>query len=125
MMNDSLSEDLLCLLRSSFKISDALTDLKLSGPITIRLSRDDGLKLLALVSGSTDPRAERYSQHGRPSMPGLTNIEVAGVTFAWPARADLDLQSETPSIPARVGRARMKKARPANDNAVEADAFAL
>jgi hypothetical protein len=91
----------------------------------VRLSRDDGLKLLALVSGSSDPRAEFYSQMGRPMMPGLSNIEVAGVTFAWPARADLELQSETPSLPARVGRAQMKKAQPANDNVVEADAFAL
>lgn len=124
-MNDSLSEDLLCLLRSSFKISDAVADLKLSNPVTIRLSRDDGLKLLALVSGSTDPRAEYYSQLGRPAMPGLSNIDVAGITFAWPARADLDLHTEIPSLPARVGRARMSKADPANDNGMEADAFAL
>jgi hypothetical protein len=75
---------LMGLLQAVLGLADALRDAGTSGPVTVRLDREDGLLLLKLVAGANDAEAEAWSQRGQPPETGVNCLKVAGLTFEWP-----------------------------------------
>ncbi len=73
------------MLRAAMALADALKDLGTSELATVRLTREDGLRLLELVAGARHRDAEAWSQLGRPARPGFSNLRIAGLIFEWPA----------------------------------------
>lgn len=71
-------------LRGSMGFTDALRDIGLSGRVSVNLAREEGLRLLKLVQGVSEPSAEEWSQRGRPLKPGWNSLSLAGITFEWP-----------------------------------------
>lgn len=74
-------------LKGSLCFADALRDIGLKAAATVRMGRDDGLRLLELVAGASDPEAEAWSQRGRQGRPGWNDIKVANIIFEWPRAA--------------------------------------
>ena len=75
---------LMGLLQAVLGLADALRDAGTSGPVTVRLDREDGLLLLKLVAGANDAEVEAWSQRGQPPETGVNCLKVAGLTFEWP-----------------------------------------
>ncbi len=104
---------LMNLLQGVLGLSDCLRDVGTKGALTVSLGREDGLLLLRLATGASDPEAESWSQRGRPVKPGVNSLKIANMTFEWP-RAD--------AAPQRPDASRMFSAKPAwvsaaaNDN---------
>lgn len=98
---------LIALLQGSMGLADSLRDAGTAGEITVRLGREDGLRLLKLVAGTDDAEAEAFSQRGRPPRHGAHSLRVSNLTFEWPQ----DGRSEVPN-PFH----HQKAGRPANDN---------
>ena len=65
-MPGEIDPRLINLLQGVMGFSDALRDAGAQGDITIRLGRQDGLRLLDRVAGVQDAEAEAWSQNGRP-----------------------------------------------------------
>lgn len=75
---------LIALLQGSLGLADSLRDAGTTGEITVRLGREDGLKLLKLVAGANDAEAEAFSQRGRPARAGAHSLRISTLTFEWP-----------------------------------------
>lgn len=78
---------LIGLLQGVLGLADSLGDAGTRGEITVRLGREDGLAVLKLVAGSSDPDAEAASQQRRPNRHGVNHLKIGSLTFEWP-RAD-------------------------------------
>ena len=75
---------LIGLLQGSMGLADSLRDAGTTGEITVRLGREDGLRLLKLVAGANDADAEALSQRGRPPRAGANSLRISNLTFEWP-----------------------------------------
>ncbi len=79
---------LIGVLQSVMGFTDTLRDAGAAGDIAVRLNREDGLRLLEIIAGASNPEAEEWSQRDRPRKPGVNSLKVAQITpFEWP-RAD-------------------------------------
>ena len=100
---------LMNVLQGSMGLADALRDLGATGDLTVRLTRQDGLLLLEIVTGVRDPSAVAWSERGRAPKRGLHSLKVAGITFEWPVEADARLPAgdeaanDNIAMPLRVG----------------------
>lgn len=72
-------------LKGSLSLTDALHVVGLKGGATVGFSREDGLRLLELVAGTSDEEAEEWSQRGRAGRPGRNSLKVAGLVYEWPS----------------------------------------
>ena len=86
-MHGDVDPRLMDLLKGVLDFSDALRDAGAAGQISVHLGRCDGLMLLELVAGASDPQAEAWSQRGRPARSGLNSLKVGGLEFTWPQEA--------------------------------------
>jgi len=75
---------LISLLQGVLRLTDSMRDAGVAGDITIQLGREDGLRILELVAGASDPEAEVFSQQDRPQKHGVYSLNVAGLTVEWP-----------------------------------------
>lgn len=71
-------------LKGSLGFSDALRDIGIKAAATVRVGRDEGLRLLELVAGASDAEAEAWSQRGRNALSGWNDLKVANIVFQWP-----------------------------------------
>jgi hypothetical protein len=112
-MHGEVDPRLIGVLQAVMGFSDSLRDAGVGGEVNVRLNREDGLLLLALVSGSSDASAEEWSQRGRPKRPGLNSLKVADVSFEWPAPGSV---SESPEAAGLFARRPAALSAAANDN---------
>lgn len=75
---------LIAVLQSVIALVDQVRDAGAEGDLHLRFNREDGLRLLHLVSGASDPEAEQWSQRAGLGEPGVNRIKVAGLYFEWP-----------------------------------------
>jgi hypothetical protein len=78
---------LIGLLQGVMGFTDSLRDAGTAGSITVRLGREDGLRLLELVAGANDAEAEAWSQRDRPPQMGVNSLKIASLIFEWPHAA--------------------------------------
>lgn len=83
-MPGEVDHRLINLLQGILRLTDSMRDAGVAGEVTIQVGREDGLKILELVAGSSDPEAEAFSQQGRPQRHGVFSLSVAGLTVEWP-----------------------------------------
>ena len=56
-------------------IAGHIPKLGFEGPVTVRLTKDDGMRFASMLVDQMTPRIEN----------GAARIEIAGVNFEWPA----------------------------------------
>ena len=74
------------LLKGAFALGDALRNIAIDGPVTVHLSRNDGLKLLSAVSGADGEAAEIQMGSKLDIAAGYKSLDVAGIAFQWPRK---------------------------------------
>lgn len=72
-------------LKGSLGLADALRVIGVRDIATVSFKREDGLRLLNLVAGTSCEDAEDWSQQGRSGRPGWNSVKVANVVFEWPS----------------------------------------
>jgi hypothetical protein len=71
-------------LKGSLGLTDALRLIGIKDGATVSFDREDGLRLLELVAGTSDEDAEEWSQRGRATRSGRNSLKVAGLVYEWP-----------------------------------------
>lgn len=71
-------------LKGSLGLADALRIIGIRSAATVSFRREDGLRLLELVTGTSDEDAEEWPQPGRLRRPGWMSVKVADLVFEWP-----------------------------------------
>lgn len=71
-------------LKGSLGLADALRVIGVRNTATVSFKREDGLRILELVAGTSNADAEEWSQRGRAGRPGWNRVKVANLDFEWP-----------------------------------------
>lgn len=86
-MRGDVDSRLVEFLKGALGLSDALCHLGMTSGASVSFRREDGLRLLEIVAGTSDEEAEEWSQRGRASRPGWNSLKVASLVFEWPCSA--------------------------------------
>lgn len=69
--------------RGAFAFADLLKDSGMQNEIVVRLSHEDGSRLLALLTGGPD-QDEVKPAPAAVDLDGFRQLKIAGLCFAWP-----------------------------------------
>jgi hypothetical protein len=82
---------LMSLLRASMHFGDGLKDVGFQEAIQVQLSREDGLRLLKIVTHCTTGMVEHYAQDKFTTENGYNRLHIANLSFSWPV-ADFNVE---------------------------------
>ena len=93
---------LMSLLRASMQFGDSLNDVGFRETIQVHMSREDGLRLLKLVTHCNSTMIEQHAQDKFTTENGCNRLNIAGLSFSWPTgEAGLEVSTPSESLHAR------------------------
>jgi hypothetical protein len=107
-MNDML----FVLLETSMKFADMLETIGVNEPVRVALTRCDGLRVLALITGSDSEVVEELFKERLGTVAGLRTLRVSGVEYTWPAERRATTQEVVVAMPVRPRRAHTRMPLP-------------
>ncbi len=93
---------LMSLLRASMQFGDSLNEVGFRQAIRVQLNREDGLRLLKLVTHCNSTMIEQHAQGKFTTENGFNRLNIAGLSFSWPTgEAGLEVSTSSEGLHAR------------------------
>ncbi len=93
---------LMSLLRASMQFGDSLNNVGFRETVQVHMSREDGLRLLKLVTHCNSTMIEQHAQGKFTTENGSNCLKLAGLSFSWPVgEVGLEASSSSEGLHAR------------------------